>query len=267
MTLFQALGLGILQGVTEFLPISSSGHLVLAQNLWPGLVGPHLLFDVAVHLGTIGAIVWILRRRIARLWHAMLGLLRAGPRGLASDERWIGLILVATIPTALIGLALRDVVVAMQARVVEVGAALVATALLLVLAERTGRRSREAPSLGWLDAVLVGAAQGLAVIPGISRSGATIATALARGSKAEVAVEFSMLISIPAVLGASLLEGAHLGWTAIRAQAAPLLVGFVSALIAGGLSLKLLQWVVSRRLLLPFAVYCLVVGVGALSFG
>ena len=267
MTLFQALGLGILQGVTEFLPISSSGHLVLAQNLWPGLVGPHLLFDVAVHLGTIGAIVWIMRRRIVGLLHATLGLLRTGPTGSASDRRWIGLIIVAMIPTALIGLALRDVVVAMQTRVVEVGAALVATAGLLLLAERTGKRSREAPSLGWLDAVLVGAAQGLAVIPGISRSGATIATALARDSRAEVAVEFSMLISIPAVLGASVLEGAHVGWTAIRAQTAPLLVGFASAFIAGGLSLKLLQWVVSRRLLLPFAVYCLVVGVGAVSFG
>jgi undecaprenyl-diphosphatase len=267
LTLWQALGLGVLQGVTEFLPISSSGHLVLAQNLWPGLEGSFFLFDVVVHLGTILAILWVMRGRVAGLCSALLALLvrRAGAN--RTDVRWIGLILLASVPTVLIGFALRDIVEGMQTRVAGVGAALLVTAALLYAAERWGQRSRGASELGWIDAVLVGTAQGLSVIPGISRSGATVAAALYRDSRAEVAVEFSMLISIPAVIGANLLEAGHAGLAGLSAESVPLLVGFVAAFVTGALSLRALQWVVTRRMLLPFGAYCLVVGLGAVALG
>jgi undecaprenyl-diphosphatase len=267
LTLSQALGLGVLQGVTEFLPISSSGHLVLAQNLWPGLTGSHLLFDVVVHLGTVGAIVWVFRRRVMRLFLALWALTVGGGPKSPVDARWLGLIVVASVPTALIGLVLRGVVEKMQIEPAAVGAALLVTAGFLFAADRVGNRSREESELGWVDAVVVGAAQGLGVIPGISRAGATVAAALARNTRAEVAVEFSMLISIPAVLGANLLEGTRAGVGELSAQAVPLLVGFIAAFFVGALSLNALRWVVGRRKLLPFAAYCGVVGLGALSLG
>jgi undecaprenyl-diphosphatase len=267
LTLSQALGLGVLQGVTEFLPISSSGHLVLAQNLWPGLTGSHLLFDVVVHLGTVAAILWVFRRRVGRLLRALWTLALGGGTAGSVDSRWLALIVVASVPTAVIGLGLRDLVEGMQTEPAAVGAALLVTAGLLVVAERVGSRSRDEAQLRWVDAVIVGTAQGLAVIPGISRSGATVAAALVRNTRAEVAVEFSMLISIPAVLGANLLEGTRAGASALSAQAVPLVVGFLAAFVVGALSLHALRWVVSRRKLLPFAAYCGVAGLGALSLG
>jgi undecaprenyl-diphosphatase len=155
----------------------------------------------------------------------------------------------------------------MQTKPAAVGAALLVTAGILAVADRVGDRSREESELRWVDAVIVGAAQGLGVIPGISRAGATVTAALVRNTRAEVAVEFSMLISIPAVLGANLLEGTRAGAGALSAQGIPLLVGFVAAFLVGALSLNALRWVVGRRKLLPFAAYCGLVGLGALSLG
>jgi undecaprenyl-diphosphatase len=269
LTLSQALGLGVLQGVTEFFPISSSGHLVLAQNLWPGLEDPSLLFNVVVHLGTTAAIVVVLRRRVAALLRAavVLPFTSTGRRADPVEVRWIGLIILASIPTAAIGLALRGVVGGMQTRPGWVGVALLVTAATLFGVNRYGRRARGAAELGWLDAVIVGVTQGLAVIPGLSRSGVTVAAGLVRHTRAEVAVEFSMLISIPAILGANLLEGARAGTSQLSLDAAPLLVGLIAAFVAGALSLKVLQWAVSQRRLAGFAVYCGVLGLGALSLG
>jgi undecaprenyl-diphosphatase len=267
LTLSQALGLGVLQGVTEFLPISSSGHLVLAQNLWPGLAGSHLLFDVVVHLGTLGAIVWVFRHRVMRLLRALWTFVLGGGPGASVDMRWLGLIVVASVPTALIGLALRAIVEGMQTKPAAVGLALLVTAGLIGVADRVGDRSRGESELRWADALVVGVAQGLGVIPGISRAGATVAAALMRNTRAEVAVEFSMLISIPAVLGANLLEGTRAGAGELSAQGVPLLIGFFAAFLVGAASLNALRWVVGRRKLLPFAAYCGVVGLGALGLG
>lgn len=267
LTLLQALGLGVLQGVTEFLPISSSGHLVLAQNLWPGLDGSFLVFDVFVHLGTVVAILWVLRRRVGALLRAMWTIVLGRAAWGSADVRWLGLILLASVPTALLGLGLRDVVEGMQVRPAAVGAALLVTAAVLYASERRGNRRRGPEELGWVDAVVVGAAQGLAVIPGISRSGATVGTALVRDTAPEAAVEFSMLISVPAVLGANLYEGVRAGLAELTAQATPLGVGFFAAFVAGALSLQALRWAVARRKLLPFAAYCGAVGLGALILG
>ena len=265
----QALGLGILQGGTEFLPISSSGHLALAQNLLPGLTGHLLLFDVVVHLGTLLAIAVLFRRRIGQLLRAGFSYLPGGASGQVSDvdRRWLLLIGVGSVPTAAIGLLLRDTTESLLERPAWVGAALLVTALLLVVSERTGSRERGAAEIGLVDALIIGVAQGLAVIPGISRSGATVAAALWRDARGDVAVEFSLLLSMPAVAGAALLVGIESGGVVTAAEVAPLAVGFVAALATGLVAVKALQWVVTRRRLLPFAVYCALLGTGALAFG
>lgn len=269
MTLLQALLLGVVQGVTEFLPVSSSGHLALLQHFMPGISTPFLLFEVVVHLGTLCAIVLVLRRRLAVLSRAALSFLPGvdSAAGSAADRRWILLILYASLPTAAIGLLLRGPVEAVLHRPAAVGGALLVTGALLLVSERIGSRSRGPEGLGVLDALLVGAAQGLSVVPGISRSGGTIAAALARGAQGEVAVEFSLLISLPAVSGATLLVvlgGDRPLWTT---PLAPLAVGFAAAFVTGVAALRALQWAVAKRKLLPFAVYCGLLGVGAIAFG
>jgi undecaprenyl-diphosphatase len=268
----QALALGVLQGATEFLPISSSGHLVLAQNLIPGLSGPLLLFDVVVHLGTLVAIVVLLRVRIARLVLAAASLLPAGwggpaREGLEVERQWIFLLAAGTLPTAIVGFGLRGLAEELLHRPAAVGLALLVTAALLVGSERFGRRTRQAGELGWIDAVAIGTAQGLAVIPGISRSGATVAVGLWRDARGDVAVEFSLLLSVPAVAGAALLVGLESAGELRAEHLAPLATGFVAALVTGMAALKALQWVVVKRRLFPFALYCAVVGIGAIALG
>ena len=269
MTLFEALGLGLVQGVTEFLPISSSGHLALLQNALPGGAGPNLLFNVVVHLGTLLAIVLVLRRRLIALGDGALSFFRRGEveGPTAVSRRWIWLIVVASIPTAALGLGARGFVEEMNGQPTWVGTAFLCTAALLVGAERFGLRTRGAEDLGVGDALLVGVAQGFGVLPGISRSGATIAASLWRNARADAAVEFSILISVPAVLGANLLEITRAGTDAVRAELIPLAGGFGAAFLAGVLSLKALQWVVARRRLLPFAAYCALLGAGAIALG
>lgn len=275
MSLLQALVLGAVQGATEFLPISSSGHLALGQYIAPGISQHFLLFEVVVHLGTLCAIGWVLRARIRALVRAALSWLPGAAQGesaaeietLRADRRWVGLILIASVPTALIGLLLKSRVEQMIQEPAAVGVALLCTALILVLSERIGSRERGAGSLRALDALLIGSTQGLAVIPGISRSGATIGLALCRGVSAEVAVEFSLLISLPAVLGASALIAIESLPTAASADLGALGVGFLAAFGTGIVALNTLRWAVTQRKLLPFGAYCGVVGVGAIALG
>jgi undecaprenyl-diphosphatase len=175
------------------------------------------------------------------------------------------LLVLASVPTAVIGLGMRGLVGETRHHPAWVGAALLVTALLLVLSERIGRRDRGTGSLDVRDALLVGAVQGFAVMPGISRSGSTIAAALFRNVNAVTAVEFSMLVSIPAIVGANLLELTRGGLGGI--EPVPFAVGFAAAFLTGAFSLKALQWLVAERRLLPFAVYCTLVGLGAMVLG
>jgi len=267
VTVQQAIGLGALQGATEFLPISSSGHLVLAQNAIPGLDGPLLLFDVVVHLGTLVAILIAFRVRVLRLIHALASYLPGRSAADPVDRRWLWLIAAGSVPTALIGLSLKDVTEHLLGHPAPVGAALLLTALILIVSERVGRRTRSAGEIGWLDALLIGTAQGLAVIPGISRSGATVAAALGRNIEGVAAVEFSLLLSIPAILGAGALLILEHGASLAASDLLPLGIGFLTALGTGLLALQALTWAVTRRKLLPFAIYCGVVGFGAMVWG
>ena len=268
MTLLVALLLGILQGATEFLPISSSGHLAFAQQLL-GLSEGMLVFDVTVHVGTLLAIGWVLRARLLSLATAGLALLarRAGDAALRADQRLIGLVVVASIPTACIGFALKGAVETWMTQMIYLAPAFLTTAALLVLSERLGARRRGAGDLTVVDALFVGLVQGFAVIPGISRAGATVASALVRDVDATTAVEFSLLISLPAVAGAGLLAGIEVLESGVPVEPASLAVGFAAALATGIAAVRVLQWAVGRRHLLPFAIYCALLGATALALG
>jgi len=269
VSLTQALGLGVLQGVTEFLPISSSGHLALARYWLADTGAEPLLFNVVVHLGTLAAIVLVLWYRVERIARAGWGWLSGRPsdEGARSDRRWLWLILLGSVPTALIGLPLLGTVESMSRHPVQIGLALLFTGVVLALSERLSGGDRGADELRWSDALVIGVAQGIGVLPGISRSGITVAGALSRGVCATTAVEFSVLLSIPAVLGANLLEGVSAGTEVLHAEAGPLMVGFVTAFVTGIFALKALQWVVETRRLLIFGIYCAVVGAGAVLLG
>jgi len=251
VNLFQAFLLGALQGATEFLPVSSSGHLVLAPWLlgWPV---SSLAFDAVVHWGTALAVIVYFRRD----WLSLVKETRSFEKNLLS------LILLGTLPAALIGYLLEDFFEGMFARPVAAAGFLLVTAALLALTEWLGRRERDLDTLDWLDALLVGLAQALAILPGISRSGATIAAGLARGLKREPAARFSFLLATPIILGAGLLKVMGLAQAGdIAAQAPTLIVGFLSAGAVGLGCVHFLMRYLQRRRLYPFAVYCAVVGV------
>lgn len=244
MTTLQAFILGIVQGLTEFLPVSSSGHLVLA-NYFFGFSGPdeslHLAVDIAVNTGTLLAVLLLLRRDVA----AALG---GFARGLASpaarrEEGWrlALLVIVGSIPTAILGLLLRNVFDLLNAPL-PVALALIVTGLILWFTPRGGEKT--APrDLTVRDAVLAGLAQGLAVIPGISRSGSTIAMLLARGASGELAARMSFLLYLIASTGVALLgvtevraAGLGLGEVAVMAAAS-----FASGYLALGWLFRLLR--------------------------
>jgi undecaprenyl-diphosphatase len=255
--------LGIVQGVTEFAPVSSSGHLVLV----PWLLGwepPGLLFDTLVHWGTLVAVLayfWRDWRRLARAW--LHGLFHWDWRD--PNARLMWLLVLGTAPAVVVGYLLEAQFEVLFGRPVWVSIFLLITAALLVLAERLGQRTREVLDTRWGDALLIGLAQAAAIAPGISRSGATIATGLLRGFNRPDAARFSFLLSTPVILGAGLLQVADAAAAPEAAYNAPaLLVGFLVAAVSGYLSIGLLLRYLQRRRLHAFAVYCVWVGVSCL---
>jgi undecaprenyl-diphosphatase len=260
MNPFQALVLGIIQGATEFLPVSSSGHLVLV----PWMLGweePGLTFDAVVHWGTAMAVIVYFWREWLALIQAVFQAIRQ--RSIANPgARLVLLIILGTIPAALIGYALEDFFEQMFSRPAAAAAFLLVTAALLSVAEWLGRREYDLGQLTWLDALLVGLGQAMAIFPGISRSGATIATGLARGLKREPAARFSFLLATPVILGAGafkLLDLAQAG--DLAGQIPALVVGFAGAGVVGfGCIHFLLRYLQNRRLY-PFAIYCAAVGI------
>lgn len=258
MNLFQAFFLGVLQGATEFLPVSSSGHLVLVPWLlqWPA---SSLAFDAVVHWGTAVAV-------IAYFWRDWVAIVGDAFRSInlksldLKSTAW--LILLGTIPAALIGYLLEDFFEEMFSRPVAAAGFLLVTAALLAVSERLGRRERDLDTLNWLDALLVGLAQALAIFPGVSRSGSTIAAGLALGLRRESAARFSFLLATPIILGAGLLKVVDLAQTGgLAAQAPSLVVGFVTAGVVGFGCIHFLMRYLQRRPLYPFAIYCAVGGI------
>lgn len=258
--LSQLLVLAVVQGVSEFLPISSDGHLVLTQT-WLGFQGPHLAVDVALHLGTLMAVLVVFRKDLFTL----LGDLQRG------EWRDIGLLALGTLPAVVIGLSLQDVFERLfqSGRAAAIG--LLVTAAFLAVGERARRRAvaadPEQPErpLDWKDALWIGGMQSLAILPGVSRSGTTIATALVRRVPATQGARYSFLLSIPAVAGAVVLkvpelaEGGHLG--------ADLALAVGAAFLVGVLALRFLLAFLGRGAFLWCALYVTGVALAALALG
>lgn len=255
MTFFQALLLGLIQGLTEFLPVSSSGHLAITQHFLPGFKQPGLLFDVLLHFGTMLAVAIYFRRELVRL---ALAWFRPGAEA-QTDRRILTLLLLASLPTAVIGLSFKDFFEQSFDNLPLIAAMLVVTGTLLFLSERFRKPGRTEEALTFSDALVVGIVQGLAIIPGISRSGSTIAALLLKGVDGETAARFSFLLALPAVAGATLLQLRHLEQLP-GTEALPYLAGTVTAFVVGLAAIHMLMLVVKRKRLTFFAVYCWLAG-------
>lgn len=261
MTSFQALVLGLIQGLTEFLPISSSAHLALAPWFF-GWQDPGLAFDVALHFGTLLAVLWFFRKEWAQLIAAVISIVQKRRVETVEEKRVIFLIL-ATIPGAIGGLLLEE-----KAETIFRAQALTATALIMMgvilwAADRFSRMTRDLTTMRWLDAVLIGIAQVVALVPGVSRSGSTITTGRVLGFNRESAAVFSFLMSMPITAAAIVLKGPEV----LRESgiSAPLIIGVLSAALSSWLAIAVLLRYVARHSYGIFALYRVVLGVVVLA--
>lgn len=254
MSVIQAVILGIVQGVTEFFPISSSGHLVLMQSVF-GLKGEMLAFDVFLHFGTIVSVLVFFRKDIAAIFRGDISILK--------------FIILGSIPTFIIAILLKKRVEGFFENPVVVGYCLIATGLFLLVSSGCAfynKKMKREKSLGLSNSIAIGIAQGIAVIPGISRSGATIGTSLISGLGEGAAVKFSFLLSIPAVLGANILKAKDICGNLITVGSLPFIAGALSALIAGILTIRVLVEILKKNLFFLFGIYCVLIGAAAILF-
>lgn len=266
MNLAQGILLGIVQGATEFIPVSSSGHLVLV----PWLLGwevPDLVFDTVVHWATLVAVLAYFRNDWKRLIFASL-------RGLRDRDwqdpqsRLFWLLIVGTLPAAIIGFLFEDLFESLFASATWVSFFLLVTACLLTVSERLGPRSRELASVRLIDALLIGLAQAASIAPGISRSGATTAQGMLLGLERPAAARFSFMLATPIILGAGVFKLLDLMNVSDPLAELPiLLAGFCGALVTGYLCIWGLLRYLQRGKLYPFAVYCAIAGVSCLIVG
>jgi undecaprenyl-diphosphatase len=270
----EAIILGIIQGLTEFLPVSSSGHLVLFQQLF-GLKEAELFFDVCVHLGTLLAVIVVFHREIqniiAALWRliSLAGQKETILQQIESDPdlKMALLIVIGSIPTAVLGLAFHGIAEQLFSSSFFTGLMLMVTGFLLWLTRRDkpGDRATDIESFSRTKAFIIGMVQGLAIIPGISRSGSTISIGLLLGIDRETAARYSFLLSIPAIVGAGALSFKDgLAQTDLAIWLS--LLGAAAAALVGFLALKVLLSVVKKGHLYVFAPYCWLVGILAILF-
>ena len=268
MTYLTAFLLGLVQGVAEFLPISSSGHLAIAQNLLhiEGAGSVPEFFDVLLHLGTLIAVFAAYWKDICEMvveFFRGIGDLahRSTPSPVPPARRLILLIIVGTLPLFAV-LPIRKAVQGLGDNMVFVGAALIVTGFLLFLCDRVRKGHKTERSATWLDALLVGVGQAVATLPGVSRSGMTITAGCFAGYERRFAVRFSFLLSIPAVLGANILSIGDAVKAGINGAEVPMyLVGVITAAVVGYLCIRLLKYVADKGRFGAFAYYCWAVGI------
>lgn len=254
--------LGVVQGLTEFLPVSSSGHLVLFQSRLP-VLGDPVAFDLVLHLGTLLPVLWIYRADLASMVHdAFQG---EGPPSQRPGLRLLALMVLGSVPTAIIGLSLEDVFEHLFSTPVAVGVALLVTGALLFATRYAPKGTRGVRDMDWRHALAIGTIQGMAITPGISRSGSTIALALYMGIERETAARYSFLLSVPAIGGAFLLKLRDLDLSG--AAGAPLLVGFTCAAVSGYVALRLLLRLVKTGDFSRFCWYVWPLGLAAIAWG
>jgi undecaprenyl-diphosphatase len=270
MSWFEALILGIVQGLTEFLPVSSSGHLLIIEDLMDMQIEEPLTMTVLLHVATALATIVVLWREVAQLFKGTFTTLQWN-----QDKDYVAKILVGTIPVFVVGMFFKDQVEAIFGEgLLLVGICLPVTALLLALSEWLQKlRQQAGHDIRYIDAFIIGLAQACAVLPGLSRSGTTIATGLLCGVKKESVAQFSFLMVLIPILGQTVLgckdlllepetltaaENASVGFV-------PGLIGFVAAFVVGGLACRFMLEIVRRQRLVWFAIYCAIVGLSLVA--
>lgn len=275
MSIFQGIVLGVLQGIAEFLPISSSGHLIVAQNLF-GLEEVPLLFDVFLHVATLLAVVLYFRKKIwelicsfARIFVPIKNHSAAQIEKKSEDTKYIVAIILATFVTGVLGIFSSKVISEISVKLVCAG--FIVTAVLLIFSSLIEKKhsaysetSLKSPS--WKQSLVIGLAQGIGTLPGISRSGSTIAGSLFCGVKRDVAGEFSFIVSIPAILGAFILELKDLGEVSSSIGAEPVIAGCAAAFASGYIALSWLMRLIKKGRLEWFACYLIPVGILGMIF-
>ena len=258
MNWFEALILGLIQGLTEYLPVSSSGHLAIGQAIFGMENGEeNLMFTVAVHVATVLSTIVILWSEIDWIFRGLFKF------ELNAETKYVLNILVSMIPVGIVGLFFKDQVEAIfGSGLLVVGCCLLITASLLIFSYLAKPRQKE--KISWKDALIIGIAQAIAVLPGVSRSGSTIATGLLLGNKKESLAQFSFLMVIPPILGEALLDVLKMAKgenVTGSIETFPLMVGFVAAFLAGCFACKWMINIVKRGKLIYFGIYCAIVGV------
>ncbi len=273
MTFLKAIVLGIVQGLTEFLPVSSSGHLAIIQNLMNIEEENILFFAAMLHLGTLISILlvyykdvfFLIREFLLMIYELITG------KGLdlkKSHYRKLGLLIItACIPTGIIGVTFSDFFESLFHSVFSIGIGLLITGTLLWFSERIGKATKNITTTGYGDAFIIGFFQAIAIAPGISRSGATIVGSLFRGLNRKMTVKFSFLISIPAVFGASAVELMNaLGKGMDGSSMGMVLCGIVAATISGYAAIRILIRLITNRKLIYFSIYTWVLGTGIIIY-
>ncbi len=260
MSWLEALILGLIQGLTEFLPVSSSGHLELGNAILGIKAGENLTFSIVVHGATVLSIIVVFFRDLRKL---LVDSIRFRYN---ESTAYLLKLIVSMIPVGLVGIFLKDKVEALfTGNVVFVGTMLLVTSILLMTSHLTRTTGRK---ISYLDAILIGAAQAVAVIPGISRSGATITTALFLGNNRDEAARFSFLMVIVPIIAANLLDLPERGADPNGSiSLLPLLAGFTAAFVSGLIACRWMLSIVRKRKLLYFGIYCLVIGTASIIAG
>lgn len=266
MSIWEAVLLGLVQGIAEFLPISSSGHLSIVNNLFKISEEGHMFFDVLLHLGTLASIFIVYWQDLKEMFYevisfANLGPLAGQPRERYPQARTFIMIVMATLPLFLI-LPINDMIETLYYNNVFIGVAIILTGCMLYVSDRMKPGKKTERSMTILDAAIIGLCQCVATIPGLSRSGTTITAGIATGLRRDFAVKFSFLLSIPAVLGANILSLADafregINWASVPAY----LVGMVAAMLSGIAAINLLKYISNKGKFGGFAYYCWVMGV------
>ena len=273
MTYFEAVILGLVQGLAEFLPISSSGHLALLQQWFNINEDKVLLFAVLLHVGTLISVFIVYWRDI---WELIVELcltvkdLCTG-KGLRLEERPVRklgiMIIVATIPTAIIGLLFNDIFGRLYTSILPIGIGLIITGFLLVFAERTGSSNRGIEKMNFRNALFIGTVQGIAICPGISRSGSTLFGSLICNLDRKFAVKFVFLISIPSILGSAILETPDAIAAGVEiSQIGPIIVGMAVAAVSGLIAIKTMIKIVSDKKLSYFSYYVWALGAAVVIY-
>lgn len=271
MTVGESILYGLLQGITEFLPVSSSGHLALLHAFMGDVGETSAAFDVMLHIATLLAVCAMYSAEVISVIRGFFTLLKKLFCGrikeaLTSDERLFLMLCIASLP--LIPAAFLDNYVAsIRSKLWLIGALLIINGILLFVGDRLQEGERDISSLTGGNALMIGAIQLFAVMPGISRSGSTIVGGIAGGLKRDDAVRFSFLLSMPAILGAAVLELPSLfTGTLTKAEVLPLLVGSLTAFFVGLLAIRLLKYVAGKKRFGAFTVYCITVGLTAIVY-